>query len=373
MTNRKFLNILIVGHYFTPYNTPRAFRTYELGKELARQGHNVTFRVLKGDYDYSDIENDNLRVLGLGKSRLGNVDSTGQYSKNWILRGLAKYLVAYEFPAIELMYMITKNVKDISSYDLVISIAYPYPIHWGVGILIQKLPSDKRPLWISDCGDPYTGNPMAHFFSGFRKVERWWGNLTNYITIPIESAREAYFPEVQDKIRVIPQGFDFSKTPPSIYYKNDIPTFIFSGMIYEGTRDPGLFIEYLIQKNIDFKFTIYTKEKAFFKKYEKHLRDKLIVRDYIPREELIKELSKADFLVNIVNTGSVQAPSKLIDYCLSKRPIINISTNFNEHEAVDQFLVGDYSNRYIPEDIEKFDIKNVAAQFVDIYHNHIRS
>jgi len=364
------LNILIVGHYFPPFNTPRSFRTFELGREFARQGHNVTFRVLKGSHDYSDIENEHLRVLSIGKSRLGNVDSSGNYSKNWILRGLAKYLVSYEFPAIELMYLVCKNIKNLADYDLVISIAYPYPIHWGVGRLIQKLPKDKRPLWISDCGDPYTGNPMAHFFSGFKRVEKWWGNLTDYITVPIESARQAYFPEVQNKIRVIPQGFNFQETSIANYTKNSVPTFIFSGMIYEGMRDPGLFIEYLLKKDIDFKFIIYTRERAFFKRYASVYGSKIIVHDYIPRAELIIELSKADFLINIVNLDTVQVPSKLIDYTLSKRPILNISTNFKEYEIVDQFLAGDYSNCYVPENIDSYDIRNVAAKFLDIYYKH---
>ncbi len=364
------LNILIVGHYFPPFNTPRSFRTFELGRELARQGHNVTFRILKGNHDYSNIENERLKVLSIGKSQLGNVDSAGDYSKNWILRGLAKYLVSYEFPSIELMFLVQRSIKNVTDYDLIISIAYPYPIHWGVGKLIQKLPQGKRPLWISDCGDPYTGNPMAHFFKGFKHVEKWWGNLTDYITIPIESARNAYFPEVRSKIRVIPQGFNFSETKIEEYMPHDIPTFIYAGMIYEGTRDPGKFIDYLIDKNMDFRFIIYTREKKFFNKYNSILGNKIILHDYIDRLDLIREMSKADFLVNIVNTGIVQAPSKLIDYALSKRPIFNISTDFNEGPTADQFLHRDYSKRFIPKDIEQFDIKNIAAKFLDVYYTH---
>lgn len=370
MNEIKKLNILIVGHYFLPFNTPRSFRTYELGRELARQGHNVTFRILKGDVDYSDIENEHLKVLSLGKSHLGNVDSSGKYSKNWILRGLARCFVSFEFPTIELMFMVCNSIKDILDYDLIISIAYPYPIHWGVGRILKKIPKEKRPLWISDCGDPYTGNPMAHFFSGYKKIEKWWGQMTDYITIPIESAKEAYFPEVRDKIRVIPQGFNFEDISISNYKINIIPTFVYSGMIYPGTRDPGAFIDYLLNKKIDFKFIIYTREKSFFKKYSAILNDKIFLRDYIPRKELLYELSKADFLINIINTGTVQAPSKLIDYSLSKRPILNISTDFKEHKAVGEFLAGNYSSQFVPEGIDNYDIRNVAKRFLDIYYNH---
>ncbi len=41
----------------------------------------------------------------------------------------------------------------------------------------------------------------------------------NYITVPIEEAREAYYEEFRNKIRVIPQGFDFSDVQLAKYEK----------------------------------------------------------------------------------------------------------------------------------------------------------
>jgi hypothetical protein len=50
------------------------------------------------------------------------------------------------------------------------------------------------------------------------------------------------------------------------------------------------------------------------------------------------ELSKSDFLVNIDNAESVQSPSKLIDYKIAGRPILNIKKGKIDEKIVDEFL-----------------------------------
>ena len=71
---------------------------------------------------------------------------------------------------------------------------------------------------------------------------------------------------------------------------------------------------------------------------------------------------KMDFLINLENEKSNQVPSKVIDYTLSKRPILSINKdNFNENEFLD-FLNGKY-DKAIKIKIEDYDIKNVVNQF----------
>ena len=98
------------------------------------------------------------------------------------------------------------------------------------------------------------------------------------------------------------------------------------------------------------------------------MKDKLEIRSYIPREDLLFELSKMDFLVNIVNLSGVQQPSKLIDYALTKRPTINISSDFTNNEKIvfNEFLKGDYFHQYTIQNIEKYNIENVAYQFLEL-------
>ena len=71
-----------------------------------------------------------------------------------------------------------------------------------------------------------------------------------------------------------------------------------------------------------------------------------------------------DFLVNMENNSTIQSPSKLIDYYLTQRPIIDITTNFHEKSVLLEFLAGNYSHKHNKKDISQFDINNVGAQFL---------
>ena len=74
-------------------------------------------------------------------------------------------------------------------------------------------------------------------------------------------------------------------------------------------------------------------EILYFDDYKEKLGERLDVRSYIQRESLIRELSHCDFLINIKNESSVQSPSKLIDYALTHRPILTITSDFNSSYA----------------------------------------
>lgn len=367
---KKKINIILVGQFFPPYQTPRATRMAELAKGFAQKGHNVIVYALLGHHDYSVFTKDTgIKINNLGISRFGNIDSSGGRNTNLFYRALARlFFTKLEFPRIEFLFMMNRDLEfDILNSDLVISVAQPYPIHWGIAKM--KMRNLKFPLWVSDCGDPYMGDPFEKRPFYFKYVEKWWCNLTDYITVPIDNAKNAYYMEYRNKIRVIPQGFDFSNIDLPIYKINKIPTFVYAGVVYIGQRDPSNFLDFLKGLNIDFKFIVYTKNLKYFSQYKKDLGDKLEIYDYIPREELLKVLSKADFLINLKNKGSVQAPSKLIDYELSKRPILEITTEFQEKTAFEDFLKKDYSKKISIPNISAFDIKNVTNDFLNLYYD----
>ena len=260
--------------------------------------------------------------------------------------------------------------KEKEQADLLISIAYPHPIHWGCTVAKKLYPNIFPKCWISDCGDPFMGNQVVKPLSYFKYLERWWGRCTDYITIPIEEARGGYYLEVQDKIRVIPQGFDFKATPIAEYKRNNVPTFVYAGVIYPGYRDIAEFLEYLGTIDYDFKFIVYTKSQIDARHKQK-LGDKLEIRTYIPRKDLVYKLSTADFLINIKNKNQIQSPSKLIDYAISKRPILSIGTKFKEQAYFEKFIKGDYSHQTVVENIDDYQIENVASKFLDIANRHL--
>ena len=52
---------------------------------------------------------------------------------SFISKALSRILLTFfEYPAIEEMFKLRKILKDENDYDLMISFAVPYPVHWGV-------------------------------------------------------------------------------------------------------------------------------------------------------------------------------------------------------------------------------------------------
>ena len=81
-------------------------------------------------------------------------------------------------------------------------------------------------------------------------------------------------------------------------------------------------------------------------------------------------MSKADFLLNVDttldnNSNTEAVPSKLIDYALTGRPILNINSAWLDKEKVAEFLEGNYS-RYRVIEKSEYDIRKVSSKFLDL-------
>lgn len=363
--------IVIVSYATYPGISPRNLRTHELAKEFVRKGHEVKLYVLTGDYDYSSYEQETgIKVVSLGKTFFFNYNPETGVKLNIFSRIIKKFFGKFfEYPFIELIRNVYFSLMVEKEIDLLITIAVPYPIHWGAA-LFKTINKDrlKDVTWVADCGDPYMGNDFSKYPFYFSYIEKWCFRKADFISIPIEAAKSGYYQEFHKKIKIIPQGIDFDQIKITKNYgKNSIPTFIYAGIFYENKRDPRPLLDYLIELNIEFKFIIYTRNHNFLKNYEERLIGKLEVHPYIPRVEVIFEMSKADFLINFDNPSDKHSPSKLIDYALSKRPILSINSSETlNKDIVNEFLNGNYSSKFIIDDINKYNISRVADQFLDI-------
>ena len=363
------MKIVLISRTIYPLLSPRAFRTTEIAKQFARQGHEVVVYAVLGTYNYSLFEERYRVKVKPIKMKLSTLNSDGKCRYNWLDKGLYHLLHRLiEYPDIEFCWKIPQILKKEKNIDLLITIAVPHPIHWGAAIAKSIFPQKEFPSkWISDCGDPYTGSAVGqkHPFY-FKYVENFWGEKTDFVTIPLKGACEAYRKNVQEKIRIIPQGFDFSEVKLSDKVDNTIPHFAYAGSIYKGQRDPSSFLEYLCKLKQEFVFTVYTNDSLFYQLYKAKLGEKLIVKPYIERQQLIYELSEQNFLINLINPSSVQSPSKLIDYLLTRRPIIDISTPFAEETIVQRAFQGIFDNKYEHVNIQEYNIINVANKFLSL-------
>lgn len=359
------MKIIIVSGFFYPTNAPRAFRTTELVKQFVRLGHDLTLYVPKTGDDIKEFLSQ-YHVSIHYYERKTVCGSKGLFSriKNRILTQYAEY------PDSTIVSELKGKLKKETGYDLLITVAMPHPIHWTVGLLYNEGHKIAK-KWVADCGDPYmlcgTNRFKRPFY--FKYIEKIWCKHCDYITVPTKEAINGYYPEFRNKIRVIPQAFDFSEVKRKDYHQNPVPTFAFSGNIIPHVRDPRPFLDFLSKIDQKFKFIMYCSKHHMVVPYVEKLQGKLVVKDYIPRLDLLNELSGMDFLINIENATHVQTPSKLIDYALTGRPILSVNPLKLEEKYILRFLKGDYSSRYTVDNIDDYNIVNVANKFIKLALN----
>lgn len=361
--------ILLVSSAFYPEISPRSFRATELAREFCRQGHQVVVISKWRDHDYRDFLMEHGLTLKMwSRPRFPLVPVVRRRPFNLFFRAVSRILmVLFEYPAIEEMFKVKRILKKEGGYELMISFAVPYPVHWGVSLARKK----HRPVartWVADCGDPYMGDVLDSFRKPFYfgYLEKRFCRRADTITIPVESARPAYYKEFHNKITVIPQGFDFDlNASKERRPKNAVPNFAYAGGFLQGIRDPALLMQYLLKCELPFKFHIFTNQAGILDPYREALGGKLVVSGYIERDRLLEVLSEMDFLINFDNNTSLNVPSKLIDYAILNRPVLNIAKNFTNEELL-AFLKGDYTSRMQLPDPEQYHIRSVTKLFLDL-------
>ncbi|MDP2160867.1 MAG: hypothetical protein Q8K02_10320, partial [Flavobacterium sp.] len=364
--------ILLVTASFYPGNSPRALRATELAKEFSRLGHKVSVLTpVKSDSLISFAQKHRIELINLGSKDWKDIPTNGSFSM--IKRAIRRILLMlFEYPQIQYLFVVKSKLKNLVGYDLMISNAVPYPVHWGVAFARTK----KHPIaktWVADCGDPYMLLRYDNFpkLFYFKYLEKYFSRKADWITIPRISMLPNYYPEFHPKIKAIPQGFNFEETPIENYIPNEVPTFAFAGTFLHKVRNPFDLLNTLSKWQKPFKFVVYTQDTSLLDDFQDILKEKLEIRKPIPRTELIAELSKMDFLVNIGYDPVNQMPSKLIDYYITKRPIFNYNMEDFDPLKVQEFLSGNYQTALLMPSVDEYDIRKVAKRFLDLQNETI--
>lgn len=366
-------NILIVTRSFYPQYSPRAHRATELAKEFSLLGHNVTILTPKTSVHFEFEKKYNLVIEDLGQLKFKDIQLIGDGVFFNLRRFIRRLLnLFFEYPDIQLVWMIkNKLLKNQRMFDLVLSIATPFPIHWGVAKALRQKNNISK-IWIADCGDPYMKSDADTFpkMFYFNYCENMFLKKATFISVPFEEMKYKFNQKYINKFVTIPQGFKMENLKLPQYHQNEIPTFIYAGTVIPGKRDPFSLIEFLLNHKINFQFILYSKEKHHFNKFLNIIGKKIIFKDPIQRNQLIVELSKADFLVNVDMdnyNGVLRAvPTKLIDYYISGRPILSYEQSNLPQETVLKFIKGDYSDAYIDKNIDRYKIEKVALKFLSL-------
>jgi hypothetical protein len=363
--------ILIVTNGFYPDISPRSFRATELAKELVREGHAVSVLThpRKGTAEFCKNHGIIFKDLGDITWPVPTVKGSGIIRLFW--RVVTRFSTLFlEYPFIQIMPLLKKALKKESGYDMLISIAVPYPIHWGVASMWNK----KNPIakvWVADCGDPYMGQEndtfKPPFYFGW--LEKKFCRLADYITVPTAASIDGYYKEFHNKIKVIPQGFRFEDIRKYEGPKTtDKIIFGYGGMFIPGRRDPSELLNFLnsLDVSYDFEFHIYTNTPHLVEPFVDASNGRIQLKKVLDRESLLFEMSKMNFVVNFENLGNTQTPSKLIDFAILEKPILSVKFGDLKKDVVVEFLNGNYTHALVINDYEQYRIERVAQQFLQL-------
>jgi hypothetical protein len=367
----KSKKILIVTHGFYPERSPRSYRATELAMEFSRQGHLVTVVAPYREGTSEFLEMTGIHFISMGKLNwsIYNFRNFGLIGKlyNRIVNRFLPLIL--EFPMMELFFLVRRILsREGKKFDLLISIAVPYTLHWGVASLWRMDSENIARKWVADCGDPYflqqndTFKPPFYF--GW--VEKWFMRKVDYIIVPFGGAINSYFSEFHEKIKIIPQGLSFPDITETTN-NEQIISFAYAGNVISYSYHAKPFLMYLNTIEVNYKFIIYTKDFEF---YRNLLDDRTLLKcefyEYTDRNQLLRELSKVDFLIHFPYRFGIQRSLKLIDYQFLKKPILSYSADDESNLHFLQFLNKNYANRLTPESIEEYRVENVAKSFLNL-------
>lgn len=319
---------------------------------------------LKQQKEFEPEKNSSTNVISEAKRKKGIITKL----KLWFVRNF--YPGGFNF---EYAFTASKQIKkSVSDFDLIISIGLPVNSHLAVKRAVNK--KRHKAVLMADYGDPYSFSKIICPPKWHRLMEKRMLKKFDFILIPTEKAMGSfrYFKE-DKKIKIIPQGVRQKDLRLKNYQgRGVVPHFIFAGNFYAGVRDPFEILNYLKSTDRPFLFTIYTNihdevNMSFLRPFNNEDEKRIIIRGLLDRDDCIYEMSGADFLVNISNTIDEHSPSKLIDYCLSRRPIFSyVPGKFNSTE-LENFMNGNYTNDAGKSvDISSFNIERIVNEIIKL-------
>lgn len=366
------MRVLIVCYSYFPSLTPRAFRWAAVAEALVARGHDVHVVCNKeAGTERSETINGvmvhrvgaNLREafrnwLGGSSPTRATSTATGASGRSqpttariyirraikWIYDHSAKKILwpdfasFWYFPAVACVQKLMKKKK----YDAVISVSLPFTGH-RVGLELKKcygLP------WIVDIGDPFSfmnetpvNNHVLFGRLNYRAESKVLQNA-DCVTVTTDGTRTEYlrcFPDIAgNKISVIPPLFvaptDVDELAPFFTGLNKT-RLVFAGTLYSKIRNPAVLLELFKSlltaatgKQLELHFVgVMNDCEPYFEKYRELIGVKIFLHGLVSRVSAVRAMKDATILVNIGNSTAYQLPSKVVEYVMLGKPVLNIT------------------------------------------------
>lgn len=357
---------ILTGHFY-PQLHPRAFRASELAIELAKRGHKVVVTNLTAveGADYEEYsKRTGVQVNNLGLYTISNKKAKMVSNSKWhhFKETCVEYFLSGDL--YRKSRTIAKRISISEGTDAVIALSTPFMDVLAISKYIENY--GKKFVTIADSGDPFYYSKQYKKAPWFYYVEKRAYRSYDYLTIPTENAIPSYAPLIDNsKIKIIPQGFRMDNLKLYNGAFDGPIRMAYAGVFYWDIRNPEFLFSYLNKVQKEFELYLFMRNKDALVKELLNKYPNVKKRVYVsslPHDELIYELSRMHFLINIENISNTQMPSKLIDYGMAGRPILSCNSDSFSKDVFDGFMEGDYSGAYHV-DVQKYNIVTIVDQF----------
>ncbi len=401
-------SLLVITHSYKPLLNPRAFRWTAILEEWATDGTRIdVITSWQPGQAREEIINNvhvfrvNDSIIEKVRTKFNNSDRKTTATKNKathkestvkkIVKSTLKNLHDFTWknlywPDYATLWKKTaiKNAEYLiehESYDTIISISDPFTSHLVGYALKNKYPNLK---WMVDIGDPFcfrhdtpTNNHALYYKKNY-KIEKEIFAKTDCISVTTETTKQKYaelFPESSDKINVIPPLMAPSTQVSKILdnHTNSIKL-IFVGTLYKAIRNPHYLLHLfskLLHSNISDKLELHfyggiNDCQSEFTSYRSMVNKNLFLHGLVPREEVLQAMDNATVLINIGNDNMYQLPSKIVEYVLTGKPIINIAKLSNDSST--EFLQS-YPSTLILFDNQENNVEHEFSKCISFLNN----
>lgn len=370
-TKQPRMHLLIVSYSYHPALNPRAFRWTELAEYWAAAGDTVD--VIAGwspgssrtetrngvrVYRVGGKMMERLRAWLTGRSvrasgaagrngRSGTANSAPRaagsigavakwlHDKTWKKLYWPDYVCFWYFAAARQAERLIAERR----YDALVTVSLPFTSHL-VGRRIKR----KSPelTWLVDTGDPFcfleaTPHNNLRLYKRLNyRAERAVFADSDAVAVTTEATRRIYqklFPEAAGKIEVIaplaPRQEPNARE--RVFADDNGLRLVFVGTLYRTIRDPSPLLatfDRLLQTELGSRLELHffggnNDCETYFDRYADLMGKKIFLHGIVPRARALAAIQEAAALINIGNLTPYQLPSKLLEYMVSGRPIIN--------------------------------------------------
>lgn len=218
------------------------------------------------------------------------------------------------------IYKQSKAIVEKECTDAIFSVCLRFYTHRIALKLNKKTGIPWFQFWVDPFSNRKNGSKM--WLSGAKKLERrFLSEASTIYALPEVFVYSDIIDDYKEKLVTFEIPYLVNREVQTT--TKDI---IFAGGFIKGVREPEPVLD-LLQSicgeiDGDVRFHFYVQNKDHFSTYTNRSKGRICFHDYVGHEELYSLLSNSYMLLNIGNAGSIQMPSKTVEYVSFRKPLL---------------------------------------------------